>query len=340
MFRKLDPEQIVETANRLERRIEERFPGAGLASLARELTQVTREARALSLWLAAPNKPLRAGVGLAILALFAIVLGAGATLRGETGPHSWADWVQSLEALVNDGVFVGIAVYFLLGLEARHKRARALEALHVLRSLAHIVDMHQLTKDPERLTGAHSGGDTASSPKRDMTPFQLTRYLDYSSELLALLSKIAAIYVQRFNDAEVLRAAGDMESKFSGTAYAPMAALVAAKSSFDANDLKSAKAQLQWAAEHGSDEFKAVAKVRLAGVLLDEKAYDQGLALLKDAPAQYEALFADRRGDLLAAQDKRDEARTAYRRALEKLGASEGGMRQIIQFKLDALGTA
>ena len=72
----------------------------------------------------------------------------------------------------------------------------------------------------------------------------------------------------------------------------------------------------------------------------DEKAYDQGLALLKDEPAQYAALFADRRGDLLAAQDKREEARTAYKQALEKLGAAEGGMRQIIQFKLDALGAA
>jgi len=209
MFRKLDPEQIVETANRLERRIEERFPGAGLASLARELTQVTREARALSLWLAAPNKPLRAGVGLAILALFAIVLGAGATLRGETGPHSWADWVQSLEALVNDGVFVGIAVYFLLGLEARHKRARALEALHVLRSLAHIVDMHQLTKDPERIVSG--GPSTPSSPARKMSAFELTRYLDYSTELLAIISKVAALYVQELADPVIVSAANAVE---------------------------------------------------------------------------------------------------------------------------------
>jgi hypothetical protein len=81
----------------------------------------------------------------------------------------------------------------------------------VLRSLSHVVDMHQLTKDPERLASGDGGGDTASSPKRDMTPFQLTRYLDYSSELLAIVSKVAAIYVQRFDDTETLRAAGDIE---------------------------------------------------------------------------------------------------------------------------------
>jgi hypothetical protein len=124
----------------------------------------------------------------------------------------FSDTAQGVEAAINDLVFVAIAIYFLVGIEARLKRARALKELHVLRSLAHVVDMHQLTKDPERLVRGERGGiDTASSPKRDMTPFQLTRYLDYSSELLAILSKVAAIYVHRFNDAETLRAAGDIE---------------------------------------------------------------------------------------------------------------------------------
>jgi len=138
----------------------------------------------------------------------------------------------------------------------------------------------------------------------------------------------------------VKRAATDLEDKFGRTAYGPMSALTAAKVLYEAGDLAGAKAQLQWAIDHGGDDYAPLARVRLAGVLLDEKAYDQGLALLKDAPAQYEALFADRRGDLLAAQDKREDARTAYRHALEKLAPGEAGMRQIIQFKLDALGTA
>ncbi|WP_019448271.1 tetratricopeptide repeat protein [Cupriavidus sp. BIS7] len=139
----------------------------------------------------------------------------------------------------------------------------------------------------------------------------------------------------------VKRAATDLEDKFGRTAYGPMSALVAAKVLYDAGDLAGAKTQLQWAIDHGGDDYAPLARVRLAGVLLDEKAYDQGLALLKDEPAApYQALYADRRGDLLAAQDKRDEARSAYRTALDKLGSGEAAMRQIIQFKLDALGTA
>lgn len=137
------------------------------------------------------------------------------------------------------------------------------------------------------------------------------------------------------------RAAGDLEDKYGKTAYGQMTALVAAKVLYEAGDLAGAKSQLQWAVDHGDREYQHLARIRLAGVLLDEKAYDQGLALLKaEPPSPFVALYADRRGDLLAAQDKRDEARAAYRQALDKLGVDEAGMRQIIQFKLDALGTA
>ncbi|KAA6119780.1 YfgM family protein [Cupriavidus cauae] len=137
------------------------------------------------------------------------------------------------------------------------------------------------------------------------------------------------------------RAAGDLEDKYGKTAYGQMTALVAAKVLYEAGDLAGAKSQLQWAVDHGDGEYQHLARIRLAGVLLDEKAYDQGLALLKaEPPSPFVALYADRRGDLLAAQDKRDEARAAYRQALDKLGVDEAGMRQIIQFKLDALGTA
>jgi predicted negative regulator of RcsB-dependent stress response len=144
--------------------------------------------------------------------------------------------------------------------------------------------------------------------------------------------------VQAKDNAKVLRAAGDMESKYAGTTYAPMAALVAAKSAFEANDLKSAKAQLQWAADHGTDEFKAVAKVRLAGVLLDEKAYPEALKALEgDVPAQFAGAVADRKGDILAAQNKLAEARTAYQAAYNATDKKNPG-RQLIQIKLEAIG--
>src|SRR5205814_9022060 len=88
------------------------------------------------------------------------------------------------------------------------------EALHELRAMAHIIDMHQLTKDPESYFA--EGPKTASSPRRAMTPFELNRYLDYCSEALALISKIAALYVQEFPDAVVLDAVDDMEDLTAG----------------------------------------------------------------------------------------------------------------------------
>ena len=85
-----------------------------------------------------------------------------------------------------------------------------MRTLRVLRSLAHIVDMHQLTKDPERVTG-QGRSSTASSPRRQMTPFELLRYLDYCSEMLSLISKLAALHVQRFDDEQTLGAVRDIE---------------------------------------------------------------------------------------------------------------------------------
>ncbi len=140
---------------------------------------------------------------------------------------------------------------------------------------------------------------------------------------------------------KVARASADMKDRFSGTAYAQMAALAAAKAAFDANDLKTAKAQLQWVAENGrNEEFKAIARIRLAGVLLDEKAYDDGLKVLSaDFPEQFAAQVADRKGDLLFAMNKIDDARTAYQAALDKTEVKNPA-RQLIQLKLDALGAA
>ena len=141
------------------------------------------------------------------------------------------------------------------------------------------------------------------------------------------------------DNAKVQRAAGDMEEKFGGTAYAQMSALVAAKSAFDANDVKVAKAQLQWVIDHGADEeYKAISKIRLSGILLDEKAYDEGLKLLAgDFSTHFASVVADRRGDILVAQNKIDDARAAYQLALDKADQKNPG-RQLIQLKLDAIG--
>jgi len=143
------------------------------------------------------------------------------------------------------------------------------------------------------------------------------------------------------DNARVLRAASDMEDRFGRAAYAQMGALAAAKSAFEANDLKAASAQLQWVVDHGRDEeYKAIAKIRLAGIYLDEKNYDDGLKILSGTfPPAFESAVADRKGDILAAQNKVEEARSAYQLALEKMDRKNPG-RQLVQLKLDAIGGA
>lgn len=207
--RELDVSHIIATCEALQRRIEERFPGSGLGRVAGELCLVARDASRVAAWLA---RPIRWVYGLTVCLVVVLAGGlvaAFSTIRVEARSASVFELAQGVEAMVNDVVFVGIALYFLVNLETRIKRKRALEALHVLRSLAHIVDMHQLTKDPERLL--HPGPDTKSSPAREMTPFLLARYLDYASEVLSLISKIGAVYVQRFDDSDTVQAASDVE---------------------------------------------------------------------------------------------------------------------------------
>lgn len=139
--------------------------------------------------------------------------------------------------------------------------------------------------------------------------------------------------------AKVRDAAGQIFATYPGTAWAQMAALVAADVYVDAGDREAAKMPLQWAIDEARDPaFRDEARLRMAAILLDEKAYDEGLALLAQASASgYGGLFADRRGDLLVAQGKPDEARSAYRQALEQMSI-ENALRGLVQLKLDSLG--
>jgi predicted negative regulator of RcsB-dependent stress response len=140
---------------------------------------------------------------------------------------------------------------------------------------------------------------------------------------------------------QVRELSGTLLESHPRSIYAALAALVSAKAHFEAGDLKTARAQLQWVVDKAGDaEVRAVARLRLASVLLDEKAYDEALAVLaaKDPPAAFEALFAEARGDVLSAQGKTGEARGAYQAALAKLAGADAAGRELIQLKLDALG--
>ena len=213
-YRQLDARQIVDTLDRLRRRIRERFPNAGLLGISEELLIVANETQARIAYLQRPHWPVRIAVGVTILLMISVLVAIGMTMRLPTRVDGFTEFVTSVEAAINDIVFLGIALFFLLTIETRMKRRRALDALHQLRSVVHIVDMHQLTKDPELLMVP--APDTASSPARAMTPGELSRYLDYCSELLSLASKVAALHVQHFNDPVVLAAVNEIESLATG----------------------------------------------------------------------------------------------------------------------------
>lgn len=143
------------------------------------------------------------------------------------------------------------------------------------------------------------------------------------------------------DSAKVKAAAGELAEKYGRTQYAALGALLAAKQSFAAGDLKTAKAQLVWVADNGKDEVKDLARLRLAAVQLDEQAYDEALKQLDATPVPaFAARFLELRGDVLAAQGKKPEARAAYKGALDKAGEKPGAGNELLQQKLDALGEA
>ncbi|MFN5510113.1 MAG: YfgM family protein [Burkholderiales bacterium] len=139
--------------------------------------------------------------------------------------------------------------------------------------------------------------------------------------------------------ASVKQVSGELFEKYPGTIYASMGALLTARAWFEAGDLKAAKAPLQWVIDKSPDpDHRLLARLRLAGVLLDEKAYDEAVKLLSVSDAGAHAgAFADRRGDILLAQTKPAEARSAYKEALDKLQPNSP-LRPLVQIKLDALG--
>lgn len=213
-YRALDTEAILATCTRLTARIEERFRGAGLAQVAKELLAVASETRQRIADIRKPRRSIRVYVGLVIALMLAIVIGVSVSLPMSSSKLELFPLLQVIESAINDVIFLGVAVFFLVSLETRLKRRDALRALHQLRSLAHVIDMHQLTKDPEQLLSPEAA--TASSPTRSLNRFELARYLDYCTEMLAIISKLAALYAQDFDDTEVLGAVNDIQSLSTG----------------------------------------------------------------------------------------------------------------------------
>ncbi len=158
-------------------------------------------------------------------------------------------------------------------------------------------------------------------------------------------SQAAALYdeverVAKAGDvAKLDRVMADMKDKFPGTTYAQQAALMSAKVYFEAGKIEQAKASLSWVAEKSSDEgYQAIARLRLAAVLMEAKAYDEAFKQLNGAfPAEFSALVADRKGDIFSLQGKKAEARAEYEKAYKTFG-DRAEYRRLVEVKLNALG--
>lgn len=198
--RVLEAAKIVETVARLRARIAEQFPGSGLAALCGNLYDVAEGTAARAAALARPYWALRSlalalvAIGLAAQIYFGVLI----DLRRIIARAQPMEVAQGINAIVNLALLAAGALWFVLTLEQRWKRRRVFAWLYELRSLAHIVDMHQLTKDPtDRISG--------------LTESQLARYLDYCSQMLALIAKLAALYAEHTQDQEVISSVNEIE---------------------------------------------------------------------------------------------------------------------------------
>jgi len=209
----LDPKKINETITKLSIRIDERFPGSGLYLVSRKLLSVGERAEDQVKWFAKPIIGLRVAIAVLILLMLTAIVVTITQLSTPSLNIGVIEFIQVLESGINDLVLIAIAIFFLVSIEKRLKRHRALKAIHELRAIAHIIDMHQLTKDPDRLLWESKG---LVAPKGNMSAFLLTRYLDYCSELLSLVGKVSVVYVQDLDDPVALSAVNEIENLTTG----------------------------------------------------------------------------------------------------------------------------
>ncbi|MHC4569168.1 MAG: hypothetical protein ACYTE3_25845 [Planctomycetota bacterium] len=155
-------------------------------------------------WIEKPNVFYRLIVGIILLGS---IVGLGYTI---STLEFAGDLVQLTDSAFNNIILIGAAILFLISIESRAKRRKVIKCVNRLRSIAHLIDAHQLTKDPN--VKASGEGNTANSPKRTLAPYELNRYLDYCSEMLSLVGKVGFLYVQKFDDPVAVKSVNDLET--------------------------------------------------------------------------------------------------------------------------------
>jgi hypothetical protein len=197
----------------LERRIHARFGERGLTKAARDLgrlVELVQTEAAQSRDRLRRTKLAARTAGIIIVGATLIALAFSLRSAAVEGLAHTADWVPLVESLVNDLVFAAIAVVFLWAFPERLERRAMLRLLHRLRSLAHVIDMHQLSKDPEQTSPSYT--PTAQSVRHGLDVEQLHHYLDYCSEMLSLTAKTAALCAEHSTDGVVLETVSYIET--------------------------------------------------------------------------------------------------------------------------------
>jgi hypothetical protein len=199
----LRSEEVTRTLERLLERILERFPQSGLSRVCADLIEISKDTKEVETWIIKPLWSVRIAIGVFLL-LVLVALGFTVS-RSQIGMAKidLQSLVSMLESITNEVVLLVAGVFSLVTIEGRIKRQRVIDAITNLRAVAHIIDMHQLTKAP-------------GSSQHGLSNELLARYLDYCSEMLSLVSKIAFLYVNNFDDAAANQSVNELEDLTSG----------------------------------------------------------------------------------------------------------------------------
>jgi hypothetical protein len=199
----LHAEKITETLMALQKRIDKRFPSSGLGQTCTDLIAFSRQTPEVMAQIVRPIWWLRLAIGVFLLVVIVAFTFTFLSLNISFGKIELGDLVGLLEATTNEIVLLAAGVYSLYSIETRIKRARVVDALNRLRAVAHIVDMKQLSKDPD-------------DPNTKLDDVALGRYLDYCSEMLALISKIGFLYIAQFDDPDANQSVNELETLTTG----------------------------------------------------------------------------------------------------------------------------
>lgn len=207
----LEAIKVIETIDRLRTRIAARFPDSSLLKSCGTIAEVAHKTTHRVDRARRPRLFLRTLTWLVVLcALAGMALIVYAARENVHVASNIIELTLGLDAAVSLIIVFGSATWFLVGAERRLKRKDILQALHELRSFAHVIDMHQLTKDPYMIFNPERKTD--ASPSHGLSAFELSRYLDYCSEMLALIGKLAALYAEHTDDGDVIDAVNDVET--------------------------------------------------------------------------------------------------------------------------------